>query len=854
MTLVLLVHRCQAAVGTLLLGILLLLMSGQSIAENRVALVIGNSSYSHAPLQNPLNDAQDMGQLLKSFDFKVTHREDLDKKGMERAIYNFTRKLGKGTVGLFYYAGHGIQVEGENYLLPVDAKIEAEADVRWEAVPLGELLEGIRSAGGGLNMVVLDACRDNPYQGVSRSGTRGLTREEPRAGTMIMYATEPGRVAADGRGRNGVFTGEFIKAIKEAPSENILQSFNRALRRVHDKTEGRQIPWSEGNMLEDFTFVKREDQPESVLAPQPQQRTSGSLELALWTQAEQLNSVQSYQAYLKQFPDGVMSEIAQFKIGELKQRQRLVTEAAEAQRIEQAAAAARSAERKKTDQIERITRRVEQNLAARRLTAPANDNANSQLNELERLDPGNGFVGEGRAQIIRQYTGWIESRLTSRDWQKAEEYLDSLSQVSGSLFEVSRLRARISELRGQDEIRLRNEAEATAQALADVEARQRTAQRLQENQADAVASAKIAERTLQISRNWRRGIQVALNREGYGVGTPDGLWGEKTRVGIGQWQASNDLRQTGYLNQSEYRQLLTELSVEEVEPFELQTRTLTPSPVTVVASTNLDDSFVPQTIRLKGGKFSVGGVAGVTIKPFDISKYEVTVSQFDKFVQETGYRSDAQRSVGGVEGCKTWVTRDSEWQWTKGDAVGFSQTGSHPVTCVSWNDVHSYIDWLNSRTAGEYRLPSEAEWEYAASAGAKGDWSFDGGTSKLCSYGNGADQSTSAELYWSNERCHDGYKRTAPVGKFRVNAYGLHDVHGNVGEWVEDCWHPKINKLPKDGRAWTASCDLKKRVVRGGSWYHSADILHLKHRYWFDKNHRDSATGFRLVKSGTGDR
>ena len=193
---------------------------GIKIKTQRLALVIGNGAYKKAPLRNPVNDAYDMAEALRKIGFEVIHKENASQWSMENAIRDFGKRLRKGGVGLFYFAGHGIQVKGINYLIPVDARIESESDVKYECVDAGRVLGKMEDAGNDLNIVVLDACRDNPFARGFRSSSSGLARMDAPKGSLIAYATAPGSIAADGIGRNGVYTKHLLDKMKIPVSIN----------------------------------------------------------------------------------------------------------------------------------------------------------------------------------------------------------------------------------------------------------------------------------------------------------------------------------------------------------------------------------------------------------------------------------------------------------------------------------------------------------------------------------------------------------------------------------------------------------------------------------------------------------
>ncbi len=174
--------------------------------QRRTALVIGNASYQDNPLKNSINDAEAMANALKDVGFDVILLENADLKQIENAIDTFHHQLKAGGVGLFYYAGHGTQVDGENYLIPVNAKLDVAEDVRYEAIPVGKVLARMEDAANQMNIVILDACRNNPFARKWRSSQRGLAPIQSARGALIAFATEPGGVAADGEGENGLYT------------------------------------------------------------------------------------------------------------------------------------------------------------------------------------------------------------------------------------------------------------------------------------------------------------------------------------------------------------------------------------------------------------------------------------------------------------------------------------------------------------------------------------------------------------------------------------------------------------------------------------------------------------------------
>ena len=225
-------------------------------AATRTALVIGNGAYKMSALRNPVNDAHLMRDVLKKCDFSVTLVTDANRKQMRKEIRKFGEKIKKGGTGLFYYAGHGIQVKGENYLVPVQSEVYSEAEVADECLLVSSVLRQMESAGNDLNIIILDACRNNPFERSFRSNKIGLAKMETPAGSLLGYATSPGSVAADGIGGNGLYTSILAKNILN-PGMKIEEVFKQTRIAVveESKTHGqKQVPWESSSLMGDFYF------------------------------------------------------------------------------------------------------------------------------------------------------------------------------------------------------------------------------------------------------------------------------------------------------------------------------------------------------------------------------------------------------------------------------------------------------------------------------------------------------------------------------------------------------------------------------------------------------------------------
>ena len=221
--------------------------------NQRLALVIGNGKYSTSPLKNPVNDARDMAATLRKLGFQIIYEENATRRIMDDAVRAFYSKLRNGGPGLFYYAGHGMQVKGRNYLIPVDARIESESDVEHESIDVGRVLGKMEDAGNPANIVILDACRDNPFAKSFRSSSAGLARMDAPIGTIVAYATAPESVAADGTGQNGLYTKYLLKEMI-IPGLTIEQVFKAVRNNVIDETNNKQVPWESTSLRGDFYF------------------------------------------------------------------------------------------------------------------------------------------------------------------------------------------------------------------------------------------------------------------------------------------------------------------------------------------------------------------------------------------------------------------------------------------------------------------------------------------------------------------------------------------------------------------------------------------------------------------------
>ena len=658
---------------------LLFFVSSSAMSAQRVALVIGNSNYAHVPvLPNPRNDASDIGAALERLGFAVTRLENADRNSLWQGLQEFKRAASVSKVAAVFYAGHGIEVDQRNFLVPVDARLASDQDVEFETVPLDLVMRALDGA-SELRLVILDACRDNPFavkmqrSGATRSIGRGLARLEPSEQTLVAYSAEAGTVASDGDGRNSPYTEALLRHIEE-PGLELDLMFRHVRDSVLSSTGGSQRPFTYGSLSSQGTYLTGRPAVEStVVSGQsgssggvPTEPNSGSFELAFWDSIKNSKDPADFQAYLTQFPSGTFTALAR--------------------------------------------------------------------NNIERLKSAT-----------------------------EEQKVPDRTQVA------------------------------------------------------AITQASI-ESLLELSRSERRKVQEGLAVAGFDPGVADGLFGRRTRVAIGRWQLSGGADKTGYLDAKSARVLIA-LAAEFV-------------PVRSPGDVFRDCKSCPQMVVVPAGDYMMGSPSSeqgrsddesprhrVTIsKPFAVGKYEVTFSQWDACVAEGG--------------CSH---RPSDKSWGRSE---------RPVIYVSWNDTKEYVKWLIGKTGNQYRLLSESEWEYVARAGTTGPFHFGGTISSNQANYNG-------EYVYGSGRKGMYREKTVSVGSFPSNGYGLHDVHGNVWEWVEDCWHDSYAGAPTDGRAWTTGGYCGHRVLRGGSWVSYPGVLRAANRAWDGTGFRLSGNGFRVARTLT---
>ena len=334
----------RARVALVLLALVAVLMTSvlavPASAGQRVALVIGNASYAHAPsLANPLNDATDIGAALERLDFAVTRLPNASRAELWDGLQKFSLAASASEMAVVFYAGHGIEVDKRNFLIPVDARLLSDADVEFEAVPLDLLSRSVERA-KGLRLIILDACRDNPFavqmqrSGATRSIGRGLGGVEPSGETLVAYAAKEGTVAADGDGRNSPYTTALLAHL-EKPGLELGLMFRKVRDAVLAATGGRQEPFVYGSLSSQGAYLAALPEPEPTPAPQTvtvnggedsktpdpnkavERRIAAEKELLFWESVKDSTHAADFEAYLEQFPGGTYEALARNRLARL---------------------------------------------------------------------------------------------------------------------------------------------------------------------------------------------------------------------------------------------------------------------------------------------------------------------------------------------------------------------------------------------------------------------------------------------------------------------------------------------------------------------------------------------------------
>ena len=772
-------------------------LPGAVQAAERVALVIGNSAYEHVTfLPNPGNDAKAVGDAFERLGYTVMRLMDADYHALHKGVRSFKQAARGKDVAVVFYAGHGIGVGGSSFLVPVDAELGFADDVEDQAIPLTRLMSAVGNT-RHLGLVILDACRDNPFvksmKGETRSIERGLAPVETTGRTMVAYAAKDGQVALDGEDgdHHSPYTEALLKYLKEEPGLEVRFLFGKVRDAVEADTkkrfgeERKQVPWTYGDLGGRKLYLA------SAAVPPPPPKDTGTATAGgtpssaagdaarAYEAAERAGTVTAYRIVVGDFPNSTYAKLARAQIAKLEEKPKPIV----------------------------VVGGDPEDDVAPVVPAPSPGEAARAYEAVERLDT----VAAYRV-FIRRFPGSYEAELARGHIAKLEGKPKSIIVAGGA---------------SKDEV------------------------------PSAAPSPRDVQERLRLSLEHRRLVQMGLAAAGHDPGPVDGMLGGQTRRALRAWQESKEVEGTGYLTREQSEGLVA-LGREESErrrteaerrareerqraeaerkEREAEERRLAEAERKAREAEERrkrarkpGDEFrdcpeCPEMVVVPSGRFMMGSRSGgnderpvhrVTIaRPFAVGVYEVTFGEWDACVS------------GG--GCGGYRPGDRGWG-----------RGRRPVVNVSWNDAKAYVRWLSRKTGQEYRLLSESEWEYVARAG------------------------TGTEYWWGNgivrnrancNRCGSRWdgNRTAPVGSFSANAFGLYDVHGNVFEWVEDCRNGSYAGAPSDGSAReSGDCSGIARTRRGGSWAESYWKLRSAYRAFSLPGIRLHYHGFRVARTLT---
>lgn len=759
----------------LLLALLLLAAGPSSSAtQRRVALVVGMGHYANVPeLPNPPRDAKAIADKLAALGFEVDSHLDSDYRDFAKALREFGVKAQGADVAVIYYAGHGMQVDRENYLIPIDARLERERDLFYEAMPLERVL-GEASQARILGIIILDACRNNPFidklsQQVQVARARavtvaaGLARvDAPPKDTLVAMATRADAVAEDGEGDHSPYAQALLANLDEQGLELGL-FFRRVRDHVLKATAGRQEPYTFGSLgAEPFFFNPLPPNTSPVVPP------LAPLDLGDDASPKPLNITGLAD------PDGdrlVVRITGLPRGGTLKFGDRVLL-IGDALTPEQLSKVSFTPDGSANGQVGPLTFTVEDGRGA---------SVSGSL--FVKLVPAN------RAPLVQSETRLLSVALPLGLKVPVDPDGDPLTVT-------------VSEVPGSGQVVLGDKGLKPG----DVVAPEDMPKLAYDPGATGSGDAGHFGYVVDDRHGGRVDARVAIN-----IGARPEGGGAPTIAATGAKTAAEQTAALATPPAPAVKQAAPAPVAAAMPP--------APLPLTPPAEDGAlrDCPTCPALVVVKPGSFLMGSassgdaatrpVHGVTIaRPFAIGKTEVTVGQWRECVAD-----GACTSAGEGEGAENL-----------------------PVRNVHWQDAQTYVRWLSQRTGKTYRLPTEAEWEYAARAGTH-------------------------SAYWWGDRlgvgkancsdCGGAYDRKLPaaVDAFAANEFGLQGTAGGVAEWVEDCWHPTYAGAPRDGSAWvTGTC--RERVVRGGSWRNDHTYAQSAGRFYYDADVRYIANGFRVVR------
>ena len=906
--------------------------------EKRIALVVGIGKYEFAPeLQNPHNDAKAIGEALRALQFEVDERFDVDGRSFERALRDFGIRASQADVAVIFYAGHGIQVGGNNYIVPSDARLERERDLVYEALPLN-LMMGELSQARKLGILMLDSCRNNPF--VDRLKQAGQNRVQVSYGfarvddtpsdTLVAMATRADQLAEDGQGDHSPYTAALLQHL-ETPGLELSLFFRNVRDSVRQATNGRQEPYIFGSLgATPFYFNPRPPNRPPVLGelkpleitdradaePLRIGRPTDPDDDQLFAQVSGLPrggsvrigdrvvligdylTVEQLAATSFKPDTTVVGDAGSFDVtimdgrgGTVRGGVRItikpsnrppavvaertlravanplnieppvdpdgdaltitVTAVPERGKVKDGAAPVRSGDRLTPEVLNRLTFDPEE-------APPGPAGAFAYLVEDGKGGRATGTVkleigapGAAPAPAALEESLWQVVK-DSGDPADVEAFLRLFANGSYAGLARQKLGALTSVAKKSDLAAGGNPAPAEPEAQRP-EAQRSEAQRSEVAKpeapklepveegtyvtvADANLRASPANNAVRVANLPRNTTLRVLGR------VPGGNWYQVTLGDGSQGYVFAPLVRMTPPSPSpapppaESRTEAAPTPAAEEQPVAMARAPAAGNGTSggsgggngggngggAVRNHSKSNSFqdcpdCPVMVRIQPGGFAMGSDQGdrsekpvhrVTIaRPFALGAYEVTVAEYRACVDG-----------GGCPGGMPRMTNPND---------------NTPVHNISWQEAQTYAKWLSQKTGQRYRLPTEAEWEYAARGGTTGRYWWGNETGALANC----------------QDCGGPQERLTPasVGSYKPNPFGLHDMNGSVAEWVADCWHSDYAGAPGDGSAWiTGNC--RERVLRGGSWRASKTDISDTARLFYDVDVRYLNNGMRVLR------
>ena len=908
-----------------------------STPEKRVALVVGIGKYEFAPeLQNPKNDAKAIADALRKLQFEVEEKFDVDNRSFERSLRDFGIRASQADVAVIFYAGHGIQVGGNNYLVPADAKLERERDLVYEALPLN-LMMGELSQARKLGILMLDACRNNPF--VDRLKQAGQNRVQVNYGfariddtpsdTLVAMATRADQLAEDGQGDHSPYTAALLQHL-ETPGLELSLFFRNVRDTVRQATNGRQEPYIFGSLgATPFYFNPRPPNRPPVLGelkpmeitdradaePLRVGRPTDPDDDQLFAQVSGLPRGGSVRigdrvvligdyltveqlAATSFKPDATfVGDAGSFDFAVLDGRGGVVrggvkitikpsnrppvvlsertlravpnplniepptdpdgdpltitvTTVPERGKVKDGATLVRPSDRLTPEALNRLTFDPEESSPgpAGAFAFLVEDGKGGRATGTVKLEIGSPGAAPPTPALEESIWQMVKDKKDPVDLEAflrlfgTGAYADLARQKLGTLATVARRSETTTSSQPVIVTTPPPEPAGTEIAMAapkadppkaDTKSDQVKLEPVEEGTYVIISDANLrtspannATRVANLPRNTT--VRVLGRVPGvnwYRVATSDGAQGYVFAPLVHMTPAAESRTEANPPPQPEKAQPeKQQAAVPSPPPAEQQVAATTPpAPGSgAVRNHSKSNSFqdcpeCPVMVRIQPGTFTMGSDQGdrserpahkVTIaKPFALGAYEVTVAEWRACVD------------GG--GCPDGMPRMT------------NANDNTPIHNISWQEAQAYAKWLSQKTGQRYRLPTEAEWEFAARGGTSGRYWWGG----------------EPGVYANCQDCGGPHERLTPaaVGSYKPNPYGLHDMNGSVAEWVADCWHPDYAGAPSDGSAWTTG-NCRERVLRGGSWRAAMTDISDTARLFYDVDVRYLNNGVRVLR------